>query len=146
MAQVKQWSRFGWQGVLFGVPSGWELTRSLGNRKTGFARLSDPETARKEVRWETPRRGVPFRSVADRAIRQLAKGRGTEIERHTGMVELEAMDTETFHVQGVWCGRSFLVQPAFAVPWVRAACDGAVRVPARRKHQGRRPAGLWLDS
>lgn len=96
MAQVKQWTRFGWQGLLFETPSGWDLTRFHGSRKKGYARLSDPDTPRMEVRWEMPRRGVPFRAIADRAVRQLSKSRGVEIERHTGMIELDARDTETF--------------------------------------------------
>ena len=54
MAQVKQWSRFGWHGVTFDVPADWDLRQFHGTRRKGYAQLCDPDVVRLELRWERP--------------------------------------------------------------------------------------------
>ena len=95
MAQVNRWSRFGWHGITCDVPADWDLTRFDGLRRKGYARLSDPDAPRIELRWDRPKRGAGSESVIDRAVRQMSKKGSLEIERRTHLTDLEGRDTET---------------------------------------------------
>ncbi len=96
MARVKEWSRFGWQGITFDVPPDWDVTRFYGTRRKGYARLADPDAARVELRWDKPKRVTTFEAVADRVTKQIAKAGRLAIERHTHLAQLEGKDCETF--------------------------------------------------
>jgi hypothetical protein len=96
MAQIKEWSKFGWQGVTVDVPLGWELRRFNGNRAKGYARLADENLSRLEIRWEKLKRGVEFDKLVKNALAQIEKQKNVEIERHTRMAELQNKDVETF--------------------------------------------------
>jgi hypothetical protein len=96
MPQVKRWRRFGWQGVSLDTPADWDLRQFHGTRKKGYVRLSDPSLGRAEMRWERPGRDARFEKLADRVVRQIEKTRTLDVDRHTGMVELDKKDTETF--------------------------------------------------
>jgi len=96
MAPVKEWSRFGWQGITFDVPVDWDVTRFHGTRRKGYARLSDPGAARMELRWDRPKRRTVFEALADRVTKQIAKAGRLAIERHTGLAQLNGKDCETF--------------------------------------------------
>ena len=96
MAQVKQWSRFGWHGVTFDVPADWDLRQFHGTRRKGYAQLCDPDVVRLELRWERPKRAPEFGALADRVIAQTAKDGKLEIERDTRLAELDGKDCETF--------------------------------------------------
>jgi len=96
MPQVNRWFRFGWQGVGLDVPADWDLTRFDGTRAKGYARLADPDVVRIELRWDRPKRSAGFEAVADRAFQRLAKQGDVDVERRTGLAELEGKDTETF--------------------------------------------------
>lgn len=69
------WSDFGWQGLRLRVPEDWNLGRVEGDRRSGYARLDDPEIVRVELEWRTAREGVrePVETLVDRYLASLEK-------------------------------------------------------------------------
>jgi len=96
MAKTDRWSRFGWHGVTFEVPEDWALARFDGTRRKGYARLVDREMVRVELRWDRPKRQGDFPGRADRVTADLSRRQKVDVERHTGLAELDGKDVETF--------------------------------------------------
>lgn len=99
MPQVEAWFRFGWHGINLDVPADWELRRFHGVRRKGYARLVDTERVRLELRWDRAGGGGEFSDLTDRFISKMAKREKSEVERHTGLAELEGKDVETYTVR-----------------------------------------------
>lgn len=69
------WSDFGWQGLRLRVPDDWNLGRVEGDRRSGYARLDDPEIVRVELEWRTANARVrePVETLVDRYLASLEK-------------------------------------------------------------------------
>ncbi len=63
----------GWQGMTLSVPSDWNPGKVAGNRERGDVRIDDPDGARLEIRWETPKNEVNIEKTVDNFIEGLAK-------------------------------------------------------------------------
>lgn len=63
----------GWQGLTLQVPIEWNPGRVSGVRERGDMRVDDPDGARLELRWETPKTEVNIAKTVENFVSTLAK-------------------------------------------------------------------------
>ena len=76
-SQPPLWGRarhlIGWQGMTLSVPTEWNPGKVAGDRERGDLRIDDPDGARLEIKWETPKNDVNIEKTVDNFISTLAK-------------------------------------------------------------------------
>ena len=68
-----EWNQFGWEGISFTKPKGWDLGTVEGNEKRGYVRLDDHALSRMELRWQKESSTLSLEKVLTKYIRDLAR-------------------------------------------------------------------------
>lgn len=127
---IREWTRFGWQGIEFDAPADWNLGRIEGDRTSGYLRLDDEEIVRLEAKWAVVKKGrYDLDRELERQVKELEKNaRKAKIEiaihRKVKLVRLDGRDWECFTWRGDYdacnlltcchsCGRVILLRALF---------------------------------
>jgi len=78
----------GWQGLTLRVPVEWNPGRVAGGRERGDLRIDDPDGARLELRWETPKTEVNIEKTVENFVSTLAKQAKKEKRPFTSLGDL----------------------------------------------------------
>lgn len=120
----KDWTLFGWEGISFITPNGWDLSLIEGEDRKGYLRIDDSHMARIEVKWERSRGHFSPTKIADRYIQNLKrtvkKTSDFEVERN-----VKIKDTQFILKRGK--GEFFIVRQedlnSYCLAWNCGVCN-----------------------